>query len=119
MDSTLDNPLYYEAHITIAPVLDEEKLKDLRELVKPLGFRVADLLMRVPGRGRPSDLQRSELDTFLSSRSDSRDDIVARTALCCAVLRGAGFEVWRYKVEAAILDTKINPDKLKLVSARN
>lgn len=117
MDSTPNNPLYYESHITIAPVLDEEKLEALRCLAESMDFRVADLLMRAPDH--PDGLKRSEFDTFLSSRSDSRDDIVARTVLCCGVLRGAGFAVWRYKVEAAILDTKINPDKLGLVSVPN
>lgn len=110
--------IYYESHITISPVLDEERLTELREIASRFGFRVADLLMKKRDVDTP---QRSMYDTFLSTRVNNnkpgaRDKCLGHTLLCCTALRDKGFDVWRYKIEAVIIDSTHHNDEFNLIS---
>lgn len=105
------SPLYFECHITIEPVFDDEffdgvtvsKLEIVRILAKDRGFRVADLLMQK----RTDDTEaRSKHDTFCTGRSKVYGDILHRMTELCRALKIAGFKVWRAKIEDTIYDTK-------------
>lgn len=98
--------LYYECHITIEPVFGEH-LEDLRGLVGLYGFRVADLLMK---RNRQATPERSEFDTFCTTRGRVYEDIHRRMTDCVQALMSADFEVWRYKIEDTLLDVRTRPE---------
>ena len=94
---------YYECHITVEPVFDE-RLKELHGICLPYKFKVADLLMKK----RSSDKEeRSANDTFTTSRSPSFEEMHDRMMRCVESLKEKGFAVWRYKIEAVILDVKL------------
>ena len=96
-------PLYYESHITIEPVFGEEL-----ELVKKIGkenlFRTADLMIKKRKEDTP---QRSQFDTFLTGRSSDYEDLHKRMLECVGALQFLEFKVWRYKIEAALIDVKL------------
>lgn len=105
--------LYYEAHITVEPVFDEE-LDRMKSLVRQHGFRVADLLMKKRVADTPT---RSAYDTFCTARSENYDDIYSRTLNCVKLLGENGFRVWRYKIEDTLLDVR-DPLHFELTPAR-
>lgn len=89
--------LYYESHITIDPVFNEQKeAADI--LARRFGFRLAKLLMQ---KG-----QESELDTFMTAHAKVYEDILERTRSCVRALGDAGFVVRRAKIEDTLLDTR-------------
>lgn len=92
--------LYFEAHVTIDPVLDVQQIGALTALVRPYGFRVAELLMK-------KGLHKSRLDDFMTTRGPDYDDIVTRTEECVAELTSAGYAVRRYKIENTLLDVRL------------
>jgi hypothetical protein len=95
--------LYLECHITIEPVFDE-RLQEASQLAKKHNFRVADLLMKK----RENDTEeRSKYDTFMTGHSQDRDDLSVRTIKLVQDLQEAGFKVWRYKLEDAFVDSRI------------
>lgn len=97
---------YYECHITVEPVFDD-RLELLKDVCFPFKFKVADLLMKK----RPSDSEkRSQNDTFTTSRSASYQEIYDRMMLCVDAMRKHGFVVWRYKIEAVLLDVKLREE---------
>jgi len=100
----MKSDLYYECHITIEPVFGP-RLELLKEVVRPMGFRVADLLML---RNREATPERSEYDTFCTTRGKDYEDIVARMEWAVDSLQNCGFDVWRYKVEDTLLDVRVN-----------
>lgn len=91
--------LYFEAHVTIDPV-DEERDGELREIALKHRFRVAELLMK-------KSLKKSELDDFMTGRSDSYDNIHDRTMSLVYHLTEAGYNVRRYKIENTLLDVRL------------
>lgn len=96
--------LYFEAHITIEPVLRRRQRRRLEQLLKPYGFRLAKLLMRKRLRATS---RRSRDDTFCTGRSVIYRDLEARTHNCVEALQDAGFAVWRYKIENTLVDVRI------------
>lgn len=90
---------YFEAHITIDPVLDEDKLQELKDLVKPLGFRVAKLFMQ---KGDPSNL-----DSFMTAHDKDYHSIMQSTYKAVDWLKDNGYGVRRYKIENILLDVKV------------
>lgn len=102
--------LYYEAHITIEPVFDED-LARAKPFAELYGFRVAELLMKKREEGTET---RSKYDTFMTGHGKEYYDIQNRTACLVKVLQDAGFKVWRYKIEDTILDSRSN-DELNLL----
>lgn len=94
--------LYFEAHITLAPVFGEAR-EALKMLGSNHGFRVADLLMR---RARGGAAVPSQDDSFMTARSVDYSDIVERTRSMVQALRACGYSVRRYKVENTLVDSK-------------
>lgn len=95
--------LYYEAHITIEPLLTDELRTFAQDVVKPFKFKLADLLMIK--RDKATE-QRSDKDTFMTGHSKSRLDIETRTRDAVVWLQQHGIKVWRYKIEDTLLDSK-------------
>lgn len=91
--------LYYEAHITVRPILDDGELVYVREQLRPYGFRVAKLLMRKGGA--------HEDDSFITGRSADERDLVVRTLQAVHLLQRLGVRVLRYKLETATVDSKL------------
>jgi hypothetical protein len=87
--------LYYEAHITIEPVIGMH-LDDARRIAADGRFKVADTL------------ERSANDTFMTGHGTSLNEIKERTRDVVRTLIAEGFQVWRYKIEYTILDSRTN-----------
>lgn len=94
--------LYLEAHVTIEPVFDERRAEAARIALKHR-FRLADLLMK---KERAATEERSDKDTFMTGHSKSQSDICQRLIALVRDLRAAGFQVWRYKVEDTLVDSR-------------
>lgn len=94
---------YYESHITIEPVFD-----DVREgaaiTAQQYGFKLAKLLMQKRAVDAP---KRSKYDTFMTAHSVNLEDITKRTKDLVLALQASGLNVWRYKIEDTILDSRI------------
>lgn len=103
--------LYFESHITIEPVFDEQREKAAK-IAHEHGFRLAELLMK---KRRKDIAKRSMHDTFMTSHSTQFNDIKNRTIACIQELKANNFKIWRYKIEDTILDSKIN-DPYKLIN---
>lgn len=97
-----ESKIYYECHVTIEPVFDE-KLEKLKELCKEYGFSVADLLFKKRKEDSPT---RSEYDSFCTARDINIHRIRARLLALLLDLKDSGYQVWRYKIEDTIIDSK-------------
>ncbi len=95
--------LYFEAHVTIEPVMDEIRLEKLKAVADRCGFRVADLMM-VKRKETP---KRSPYDTFCTTRSKDYDDIVSRVEELIYSIVPMGYKVWRYKIENTLVDVRL------------
>lgn len=91
------DPLYYESHVTLAPV-EGGKLEELRAICSNYKFRVADLLLK---KGVASDL-----DSFCSSRGKDMEELTGRMMSLIDELVLREFDVWRYKIESVIIDVR-------------
>lgn len=96
------NDHYFESHVTIAPVFGEE-LERVKAIVSMHKFRVADLLMK---RSREDTPERSKNDTFCTGRDVDYENLRLRTMATVLALQSASFDVWRYKIESTIIDSK-------------
>lgn len=94
MDPTTE--YYFESHITIDPILDNDRLAAVKEAVAPLGFRVAKLLLQ---KGLISNL-----DSFMTARDKDYATILKNTQNAVALLKQEGYGVRRYKIENILLD---------------
>ena len=101
---------YYEAHVTVEPVFN-----DVREgatvTAQQYGFKLAKLLMQKRIVDAP---ERSKYDTFMTAHGVNLEDITNRTKDLVTALQAAGLNVWRYKIEDTILDSRIK-DELGLL----
>lgn len=89
----------FECHITVEYVNpDEPKFERLREVGAMLYFRPAKLYMK-------KDVK-SDIDTFLTGHSDTKEDIMNRMRWMVRDLNGNGFRVTRYKVEEVLFDSR-------------
>ncbi len=102
----------YECHITIEPVR-EDRLHLVETLAKACGFKPAKLLMQNRETGTP---ERSMYDTFLTGHAPLYLDLHSRMCDLGNALRGAGFHIWRYKIEHIILDSRTDDDYIGLLS---
>lgn len=93
---------YYEAHITIEPVFGERHAK-FRSLCVEHKFSPATLLMQKRKSDTP---ERSQNDAFCTGRSISYSDIEDRMLGLLGALESSGFQVWRYKIESTLLDSR-------------
>lgn len=95
--------LYYESHVTIEPVLDEDRLALAKELASKFNFKVANLLMQKRAEDTP---ERSKHDTFMTGHGKECRDIEHRTIGLVKTLKANGFVVWRVKLEDTLWDTR-------------
>lgn len=101
---------YFESHVTVEPVFDE-RLTQLTEICKEFHFHVADLLLKK----RASDTeQRSQSDSFCTARSKDYGELEVRMRNLISRLKTEGYQIWRYKIEDALLDSRYE-DTLKLL----
>lgn len=100
-----ESELYFECHITIAPVTGEH-LELAKKLSKTQKFKVAELLMKK--RGTSDEFVPSDYDTFTTGHSKFYDDIEGRMLGLINDLNKNGFTVLRYKIEDTICDSKRN-----------
>ena len=106
----LRSRLYYECHITIEPVFDV-RLRNFQSICGSFGFRAADLLMK---KRDEDTAERSQNDTFATGRDNAYEHLLTRMIGLVAALRTNGYQVWRYKIEDTLLDSKAEGDCLKL-----
>ena len=93
----------YEIHITIAPLLTDSERERVSQAIRGTGFKLADLLMAK----RPTDTpERSKFDTFITGHRDDLGDAYQMVKHVVGLIQKAGYNVWRYKVEEIILDSK-------------
>lgn len=93
---------YYEAHVTIEPVFGK-RLEEFKRICSTFQFHVATLLMQKRKTATPA---RSTNDAFCTGRSISRSDIEDRMFGLVRALKNAGFEVWRWKTESTLTDSR-------------
>lgn len=91
---------YYEVHVTIAP--DFDRLELAQRICDDHIFHMGKLLMRKKTEEGHRD------DMFFTTRTETYDQAVARTLAFIHELRDHTFKVWRYKIEATYMDSKIN-----------
>lgn len=101
---------YYEAHITIEPVFDDREGL-LREVCQFYQFHVATLLLQKRKADTP---ERSATDSFATGRGTRYTDIEMRMLSLVKHLREEGFQVWRYKIESILLDSRFDDSKFPL-----
>lgn len=102
---------YYEAHITLEPVFGDS-LRELKDVCTVYNFRVADLLMKKELEDAP---ELSRTDTFTTGRSDNLKELISRTEELVKDLIARRYDVWRYKIESTVIDSKFE-DKLGLLT---
>jgi len=102
--------LYYESHVTIDPVFDE-RLDLFKQLCKERSFHVAKLLME---KRKSKEFEISNNDAFCTGRGNSFDDLKTRMLALLNDLRIHEFNVRRYKIENAILDSRNDDSLFKL-----
>lgn len=95
---------YYEAHVTIEPVFDEQR-EQLATIAQTHKFRLAELLMKK----RSEDTEaRSKHDTFMTGHGKDLVDITTRMEDLVHAARQAGYKVWRYKIEDTLMDSRVD-----------
>lgn len=115
MNDHPDTPiLYYESHITIEPVFDM-RLTHAAALAETHMFRIADLLMQ---KRKEDTAERSQFDTFMTGRHRSYAVLLQRMESLIEDLLKQGYVVWRYKIEATVIDSK-HGDALNLLTPEN
>jgi hypothetical protein len=100
-------PLYYESHVTVEPVFGE-RLANFALICARYGFQAASLLLQ---KNRAATPERSDKDAFCTGRSDNRKALHKRMDSLVLDLQACGFQVWRYKIEAALIDVKLERKK--------
>ena len=105
---------YFESHVTIEPVF-ENRLDLFKTICQKHRFRVADLLMQKRKNDKP---ERSKHDSFCTSRSKLFYQIKQDTINLVLELKENGFDVWRYKIEDTMMDSKID-DEYGLLGNKN
>ncbi len=91
-------PLYHECHVTIEPV-EGERFVQFEHICSKWDFKVATLLMQ-------KTLDRSKLDSFCTGKNKEYLPLENRMRWLLADLEQNEFKVFRYKIEAIILDSK-------------
>jgi hypothetical protein len=106
--------LYLECHVTFEPVFGNDLIR-LSRIAASYGFKVADLLMQK----RLSDTaERSKYDTFMTGHGQDMCHMLNRTAGLVNESVAAGFKIWRYKIEKAVIDSR-HEDALNLGVGKN
>lgn len=112
MDSPPFPVIYFESHITIDPLSEEERER-ATPLIQPHGFKLAKLLMQKRDKDTP---EASKFDTFMTGHGTrTEQELIDRMVACIKVLKENGFRVRRYKIEACTLDSR-HSDLLNLLT---
>lgn len=90
---------YYECHITIEPV-EGHRLKLFEKLCRTYKFKVANLLMQ-------KTLDKSKLDSFCTGKHNNYRSMFDMMHQLLDSLNHYRFNVYRYKIEAILLDERI------------
>lgn len=99
----------FEAHVTVEPLFNERR-KQFEEICGRHGYKAANLVMiKKEGAATPSNR-----DTFCTGYGDAVSDMKFVLRKFVPELRKAGIKVWRYKIEAIIVDSKFK-DELALM----
>jgi len=93
---------YFEAHVTIEPVFEED-FEALDKICNWHNFRRAELLMQKRKNDTP---ERSRYDTFCTARAYSEKQLRYSVKEFVKELQVSGFTVWRYKVEETVFDSR-------------
>ena len=101
--------IYYESHITIEPVFGKN-LEQLKEIVEKHNFKVANLLIQ---KDREITPERSDKDTFCTAKSKNITELESNMNDLLLELTLNSFHVWRFKIEAIIVDEKLNRNRTK------
>lgn len=96
------NRHYYEAHVTIEPVFGKRRV-EFELICEAHKFRPAVLLMQKRKKDTP---KRAANDAFCTARSISQSDLEDRMLGLLTQLHKAGFQIWRYKTESTLLDSR-------------
>lgn len=102
-----DSRHYYEAHITVEPVF-EERLEKFKIICHDYKFHAANLYMQ---KRKEDTEERSKNDAFCTGRGISYSDIETRMLELIKRLEIEGFQVWRYKIESTLLDSRYDDSK--------
>ena len=94
---------YYESHITIEPVFEEE-LEKFKNICSKYKFRVAELLLQKRKIDKP---EISTKDTFCTGRFKDLETAKNDTLSLVEELKENVFIVKRYKVEYIVLDVRL------------
>lgn len=102
--------LYYECHVTIEPVFDEQ-LSKASELSIKHKFKIANLLMQKRKCDAP---ERSKYDTFMTGHDKDYGSLEQNMISLIKDLQLNAFKVYRYKIESILLDSRTN-DRFNLL----
>ena len=103
MVTIMDSKLYYECHVTVEPVFDEQ-LANLKTIARSFGFRVASLLMQKRAEDSP---ERSKYDTFMTATAKNYENLQESMIQLIKALQVARYTVWRYKIVDTVIDSRI------------
>lgn len=98
-----DDVLYYEGHVILRPAPDavESTMNACLSDLKKDGWWYSVLEME-----HGPDRAEQENDLILTTRAPTQPDLLGRISLAAGVALNHGFEVIRYKIEAATIDSK-------------
>ena len=102
---------YFESHVTIDPVFDNER-DEVATIAVQHGFKLAKLLMQKRKEDTP---EQSKHDTFMTGHGKQSGDITERTIALVKDLQAHKYKVRRYKIEDTVLDSRID-DEFGLLS---
>ena len=94
--------LYFECHITIDPVFDDERVR-VSVMAQDYKFKLAKLIMR---KREADKEQEAQDDTFMTGHGQTYEDLYQRMADLVTALEAAGIKVRRYKIEDTICDSR-------------
>ncbi len=90
--------IYYECHITVEPV-EGERLNKFKEISQKWNFKVANLLMQ-------KTKDPSKLDSFCTGKDKIYFYMENRMNKMLEDLKKENFNIFRYKIEAILVDSK-------------
>lgn len=105
-----DKPLYYESHVTIEPLFDDD-LISLKKMCEHRKFRVATLLMQ---KRKEDTEERSKYDSFCTGHGQDFESLKERMLSLVMEIQAYGFKVWRYKIEIIALDSRYDDSAFPL-----
>jgi hypothetical protein len=102
----MNDAIVYESHVTVEPVFDD-RLELFKQVCSEHKFRVAKLLMK---RNGSASLEDSQKDSFCTGHAKNPGELMFRMSQLIIDLKARGFSVWRYKIEAVVLDSRHSDD---------